>query len=120
MQQQYTSESIRNLALVGHTGSGKTSLAEMLLHKAGAIAAPGSVDRGTSILDYGSQEKEFHHSLDTTICSFQTEGVHVHLIDTPGYPDFIGRSISVLPAVEMAALVVSAQAGVEPGSVRMM
>src|SRR5210317_843369 len=106
-------ESVRNIALVGPAGAGKTTLAERLLAKAGAIKAPGSVDRGTTVCDFDAQERELKHSLETTLCHFQHEGTRINLIDTPGYPDFIGRSISVLPAVETAALVLSAQAGIE-------
>jgi elongation factor G len=117
---QYTSESIRNIALVGHAGAGKTTLAEVLLHHAGAIPTPGSVERGTTVLDFDPQEKEFRHSLDTALCAFESDGIQIHLIDTPGYPDFLGRSVSVLPAVETAALVINAQGGLETGSIRMM
>jgi elongation factor G len=113
-------ESVRNIALVGPAGAGKTTLAERLLAKAGAIKAPGSVDRGTTVCDFDAQERELKHSLETTLCHFQHEGTRINLIDTPGYPDFIGRSISVLPAVETAALVLSAQAGIESGIRRLM
>jgi elongation factor G len=65
-------------------------------------------------------EKELLHSLDASITSFEAHGKHVNLIDTPGYPDFLGRSISVLPAVETAAIVINAQSGIEPMTLRMM
>ena len=65
-------------------------------------------------------EKEHQHSLDVGITSFNAHGKHINLIDTPGLPDFVGRSISVLPAVETAAIVINAQAGVEPVTQRMM
>lgn len=117
---QYTSEAIRNLALVGHAGAGKTTLAEAILLKAGAIGSAGSVERGTCVTDFDPQEKSLQHSLDTAICSFEDGGVHINLIDTPGYPDFVGRSISILPAVETAMLVINAQSGLETVSLRMM
>ncbi|MBM5812870.1 MAG: elongation factor G [Gammaproteobacteria bacterium] len=111
---------IRNVALVGHAGAGKTLLAEALLFAAGAIRAKGSVARGTTVCDHDPQSRRLQHSVDATLCWFETAGVHVNLIDTPGYPDFIGRSLSVLEAVETAAIVVSAVNGVEPNTQRMM
>ncbi len=116
----YNAEDVRNLALVGHAGSGKTTLVEALLAATGVIPAPGSVTRGTTVCDFDPLEKELQHSLDTSITSFNTAGKHINLIDTPGYPDFLGRSIAVLPAVETAALVINAQAGIEPMSIRLM
>ena len=111
---------IRNLALIGPAGSGKTLLAEALLTQAGAIRAKGSLQRGTTVCDFDPQEKKLQHSLDAAICTFETDGTRVNLIDTPGYPDFIGRSLSVLEAVETAALVVSATSGVDPITQRLM
>jgi elongation factor G len=116
----YTSADIRNIALVGHGGSGKTTLTERLLHKAGVIGTPGSVERGNTVADYDPQEKDLQHSLDSAICSMDLGGVHINLIDTPGFPDFIGRAICVLPAVETAAVVVSATAGVETVTQKIM
>ena len=111
---------IRNLALVGHASAGKTLLAEALLAESGAIAAKGSLERGTTVCDFDPQEKKQLHSLDSAICHLETGGTFVNLLDTPGIPDFIGRSLSVLEAVETAAVVVSAVNGVEPMTQRMM
>ncbi len=111
---------IRNIALVGHAGAGKTLLAEALLLEAGAIRAKGSLARGTTVGDYDPQEKKLQHSLDASICTFENGGQRVHMIDTPGFPDFIGRSLSMLEAVETAAIVVNATTGVEPVTQRMM
>lgn len=111
---------IRNLALVGHAGAGKTLLAEALLLEAGAIRAKGSLVRGTTVCDFDPQEKKLQHSLDAAICTFENGEQRVNLIDTPGFPDFLGRSLSVLEAVETAAVVVSAVTGVEPVTQRMM
>ena len=116
----HSTADIRNIALVGHAGSGKTLLAEALLAGAGAIAAKGSLDRGSTVCDFDAQEKRLLHSLDSAVCHFETAGTQVNLLDTPGIPDFIGRSLSVLEAVETAAVVVSAVAGVEPMTQRMM
>src|SRR5271169_2802718 len=109
-----------NLALVGHAGSGKTSLAEALLHAAGAIRAKGSVARGTTVCDFDPLEKRQQHSLDASACGFEVHGRRVTLLDTPGLPDFVGRAVSVLAAVETAAVVVNANTGVESMTHRMM
>ena len=111
---------IRNIALVGHAAAGKTLLAEALLVGAGAIHTKGSLDRGTTVCDFDAQEKRLLHSLDPAICHFEMGDTRVHLLDTPGIPDFIGRSLSVVEAVETAAVVVSAVAGIEPMTQRMM
>jgi elongation factor G len=116
----YNAEDVRNIALVGHAGAGKTTLVEALLAATGVISEPGRVDKGSTVCDYDPLEKELHHSLDIGITSFNAHGKHINLIDTPGFPDFLGRSISVLPAVETAALVINAQSGIEPVTQRMM
>lgn len=111
---------VRNIAFIGPAGTGKTTLIESLLATSGAIPAAGSVDRGTSVCDYDPQEKALRHSLDPKICHLRHKDVLINVLDTPGYPDFIGRSISVLPAAESAGLVLSAQAGIEGGIRRLM
>ncbi|MCP4040414.1 MAG: elongation factor G [Gammaproteobacteria bacterium] len=117
---KYSSEEIRNIALVGHGGSGKTTLAEMLLLKAGSINEAGSVEKGTTVCDHDLQEQKLQHSLESALASMDFSGRHINLIDTPGLPDFIGRAISVLSAVETAAVVVDATAGIELTTQRMM
>src|SRR5512141_994265 len=117
---QFATENIRTLALVGHGGSGKTTLAEALLLKSGAIQNGGSVERGTTISDFDPLEKTFQHSLRASVLHLETSGTRVHMIDTPGYPDFIGQAIGALDAVETAAVVVSAQSGIEMIASRMM
>jgi elongation factor G len=109
-----------NVALVGHAGSGKTTLAEALLYAAGATRARGSTARGTTVCDFDPLEKRQLHSLDAALCGFTIHGRRVTLIDAPGLPDFVGRSVSVLAAVESAAVVVNAATGVEPMTLRMM
>jgi elongation factor G len=111
---------IRNLALVGQAGAGKTTLAEALLLAAGALRAKGSVARGTTVSDYDPQEKRLQHSLDAAILCFGTRGKRIQLIDTPGLADFAGRALPALEAVEAAAVVVDAVAGVEPATHQMM
>ncbi len=116
----YATENIRTVALVGHGAAGKTTLAEALLVKAGALPAAGSVERGTSASDFDPMEKTYQHSLRSSLLHFETNGTRVHLIDTPGFPDFIGQSIGALDAVETAAIVVNAQSGIEMITSRMM
>jgi len=117
---KFTTDAIRTIALVGHGAAGKTTLAEALLHKAGAIPAPGSVDRGTTVCDFDPLEKEFKHSLASAIVNFEYHDTHIHLIDTPGYPDFLGQSLNALAAVETAVVVINAQNGLEMVTKRMM
>ncbi|NNJ84862.1 MAG: GTP-binding protein, partial [Gammaproteobacteria bacterium] len=116
----YTTFDIRNIALVGHGGAGKTTLTDALLYKAGIIVAQGDVTKGTTVCDFDPQEKEHQRSLNSALVSFDYDGKHINLLDTPGYPDFLGRAISVLPAVETAAVVIEARAGVEMSGRRMM
>jgi elongation factor G len=116
----YTTSGIRNIALVGQAGAGKTSLVETLLLQAGATRSRGSLARGTTVSDFDPQEKRLQHSLDSTICSFDYNGTHINLIDTPGYPDFLGRTLSVLEAVEAVAVVVSAVAPLDTFTERLM
>jgi len=116
----YTTQDIRNIALVGSAGAGKTLLLEALLHQAGATRSKGSLQRGTTVSDFDAQEKRLQHSIDTAICSFDSGPTHFTLIDTPGFPDFFGRTLSVLEAVESVGIVVSAAAGVDTVTERLM
>jgi len=117
---QAATQNIRTLALVGQTGSGKTSLAEALLFKAGAIGAPGSLERGTTVSDFDPMERRAQHSLNAAVVHFNHHDTRIHLIDTPGYSDFVGQSMTALEAVETAAVVISASTGIEMMSARMM
>ncbi|MBV8402553.1 MAG: GTP-binding protein, partial [Gammaproteobacteria bacterium] len=116
----YTTSGIRNIALVGPAGAGKTSLVETLLLQAGATRSRGSLARGTTVSDFDPQEKRLQHSLDSTICSFDVNGTHINIIDTPGYPDFLGKTLAVLEAVEAVVVVVSAVSGVDTFTERLM
>ena len=104
---------IRTMALVGQSGAGKTSLAEALLAKAGVIPAVGSVERGTTVCDYTPLEKQLQHSLKLAVASFDAQDTRIHLLDTPGYPDFLGHALPAFAAVETAAIVINAQNGLE-------
>ena len=113
-------QAIRSIALVGQTGSGKTSLAEALLCKAGAIGAPGSLERGSTVSDFDPMERRAQHSLNSAVMHLTHRGARVHLIDTPGYADFVGQSMTALEAVETAAIVINASTGIEAVSAHMM
>ena len=117
---QFETSNIRSIALVGHGAAGKTTLAEALLVAAGALPAAGSVERGTTVSDGDPLEKTWQHSLRSSVMHLESAGTRIHLVDTPGYPDFVGQSIAALDAVETAAVVVSAGAGVEMITSRMM
>ncbi len=116
----YSTEDIRNIAFVGQAGAGKTTLVERLLYAAGEIPAMGSVARGDTVCDFDPQEKALQHSLDVSLVNLNTQGRHINILDTPGYIDFMGRTISVLAAVETAAVVVNAAVGIEAVTQRMM
>jgi len=116
----YTTESIRNIAFVGHGGAGKTSLIEALLHASGAIPAMGELARGTTVCDFEPDERERQHSISSALANTDYDGSHINMLDTPGYPDFAGRAISVLPAAETALLVINAKSGIETNTRRMM
>ncbi|TDJ36364.1 MAG: elongation factor G [Gammaproteobacteria bacterium] len=116
----YTTADIRNVCLVGPGHSGKTQLAEALLFAGGAIAKPGSVEGGDTVCDFAPRERQQGHSLYPSVCHFTHADIHVNLIDTPGYWDFYGRAVSVLPAVETAAVVIDAVAGIDTVAQRVM
>src|SRR5687768_18429133 len=101
------------MALVGQSGAGKTTLAEALLAKAGAIPAAGSVERGTTVCDYTPLEKQLQHSLKLTVASFDFQDHRIHLLDTPGYPDFLGRALPAFAAVATAATAITSPHGSE-------
>ena len=116
----YRTEDIRNITLVGHSGSGKTTLVEALLAKSGKIGEAGTIERGTTTTDHDPLEKEYQHSLDSAIASLDFEGVHINLIDTPGFPDFRGPTLTGMAATETTALVINAHNGIELSTRRLM
>ena len=116
----YSTADIRNVCLVGPSHAGKTLLTEALLHAGGKIPEKGSIEKGTCVSDFTARERETGHSQYNSVCHLDHEGIHVNLIDTPGYRDFFGRALSVMPAAETAAIVVNATKGVEEMTRRMM
>lgn len=116
----YSTQQIRNVALAGHPGAGKTTLFEALLHAGGALQVAGTIERGTTVSDHDPIEKARGHSIDTAIASTDHGGMHVNLIDTPGYPEFRGPALSAFSAVDTALIVVDADTGVAHGTRRLM
>ncbi len=116
----YTTADIRNVCLVGPGQAGKTQLAEALLYAGGAIPSFGSVQQGDTVSDFSASERQIGHSLSPSVCHLDHSGIHVNLIDTPGYRDFYGRALSILPAVETAVVVINAENGIEEMTRRYM
>ncbi|MDO8683611.1 MAG: elongation factor G [Armatimonadota bacterium] len=113
---KYAIDAIRNIALAGHSGSGKTSLVESLLFAAGAVERLGRVDDGTATTDYDADETKRKISINTALAPCEWQGRKLNLLDTPGYPDFIGDVISALRVAESAVLTLEAVSGVEVGT----
>jgi elongation factor G len=112
----YKADAIRNIALIGHGGCGKTSLAEALLFASGGIDRLGKVDEGTTISDYDPDEIKRKISINATLTPCEWQGTKMNVIDTPGYADFMGDVKSALRVVEGAIIVVCAVSGMEVGT----
>ena len=113
---EYTTESIRNLALVSHSSAGKTMLAEALLHFTGATTRVGSIKDGTTVSDFEEEEIRRGLSLSTAVIPVEYKDHKINLLDTPGYTDFVGEVISALYVADGAVVLVDAVAGVEVGT----
>src|SRR5256885_12154847 len=107
---------IRNVAVTGHGGSGKTTLVETLLHLVGATSRLGKVDDGTSILDTDPEEHKRRITINMALASFTHEGTKINLLDTPGFADFAGDRHAALRVADAALVVVDASAGVQVGT----
>ena len=114
----YTTDKIRNVALLGHAGSGKTSLVEAIAYLAGMTSRMGTVANGNTLSDYEKEEVKRGISLKTTVIPVEWDGVKVNLLDTPGSPDFIGETEEAVSVADAAVIVVSGKAGIEPGTKR--
>ena len=110
---KYQVQDIRNVALIGHGATGKTTLADLMLFKAGVASRAGSVDDGSSLLDIDDEEKDRKSSISSSFVHFEHAKKRINLVDTPGYPDFVGQMIGALSAVETAVITISAAAGIE-------
>lgn len=112
----YTTEQIRNVALIAHGGAGKTSLAEAMLYTSGAITRQGKVEAGTTTMDFDPEEIKRQITTNTSLAPVEWAGVKINLLDTPGYFDFIGDVAGALRVADAAVVCVSAVAGVEVGT----
>jgi elongation factor G len=116
---KYETKDIRNIVLVGHNSSGKTTLGEAMLFKAKASARMGSVDDGTSIFDFEPEEKERKNSIDLAVASVNVQGREINILDAPGYPDFVGEAICGINAVETAVICINAVDGIRVNTRKM-
>ena len=114
--QPTTPDRIRNVALISHGGAGKTSLAEAMLFDAGAISRLGSVEAGTTTLDWDPDEHKRNQSINLAIGSLEHDGTRITIVDTPGYADFQADVVEALAAVDAVIVVIDASAGVEVGT----
>ncbi len=110
---KYKVEDIRNIVMCGHGSAGKTTLVDSLLTSTGTLNRQASVDDGTSICDFDEEEKQHKYSIEASVVNFDHAEKHFNVIDTPGYPDFIGGVIGAMRGVDTAAITINAQAGIE-------
>lgn len=116
MMKGYTSENIRNVALLGHGGCGKTTFLESALHASGVTKKLGSIEAGNTVSDYDKMEIERGYSINTTVVPVEWKENKINFIDTPGYPDFVGEVNAALRAADAALILVDAGAGVQVGT----
>ena len=114
--QNIETKRIRNLALLGHSGSGKTSLAEALLHVAGASDRFGNVPDGTTVCDYDPEEIKRGFSLGSKVAPFMWKNTKINVLDTPGFLDFVGEVKQALRVADAALILVDGKAGIEVGT----
>ncbi|QQS37653.1 MAG: elongation factor G [Ignavibacteriales bacterium] len=113
---EYGADSVRNIALIGHGGSGKTSLSEILLYTAGEINRIGSIAEGNTVSDYSPNEIEKQISISTALMHLEWNNTKINILDTPGYTDFIGDVKSAMRVCDTAVMVLKSAEGVEVGS----
>ena len=114
----YSAEQIRNFALAGHAGSGKTTLADLMLYKAGQVDRQGDIASKTSVSDYRPDEQERQCSIYATPLHFDWNKHHLFVVDTPGYADFFGEAKAAITIADVAVIAVNASAGIEMGTIR--
>lgn len=108
-----STQNIRNVAFCGHGSAGKTTLVDRILVQTGTLNANPSVDNGTSICDFDPEEKNHQYSIEASVVHVEHAGKRLNIIDTPGYPDFIGQAIGALHGVDTALITINAQSGIE-------
>ncbi len=113
---KFDTKSIRNIALLGHGGSGKTSLAESMLYIAGATDRLGKVEDGNTVCDYDAEEIKRGFTLSASLANIEWKGIKINILDTPGYLDFAGEVNQALRVAGSAVITVDAKAGVEVGT----
>jgi elongation factor G len=113
---QYTTEQIRNVVLLSHSGAGKTALSEAMLYSTGAITRLGKVDQGNTTSDYDPDEVKRKSSIYLSLVPCEWQGMKVNIMDTPGYADFIGEVTAAVRVADSAVIVVCAASGVEVGT----
>ena len=112
----YTTDKIRNVALLGHGGCGKTSLAEAMAYLSGITSRMGKVDDGNTVSDFGKEEQKRKISISTSVIPVEWEGYKVNILDTPGFFDFAGEVEEAISAAGAAIIVVNGKSGVEVGA----
>ena len=112
----YTTDKIRNVAIVGHGGTGKTTLAEAMLFHTGANSRLGKVDDDSSIMNYDPEEIKRKATVNTSLAAIEYKDCKINVLDAPGFDDFLGEVYKIAGAVDMAIVTVNAQSGVEVGT----
>ncbi|WBW97956.1 elongation factor G [Oceanirhabdus sp. W0125-5] len=112
----YKTSNLRNVGIIGHGGSGKTTLTEALLYYTKAIDRMGSVEEGTTLSDYDPEEKRRHNSISTSVALCEWDDIKINLVDIPGYFDFVGEMVQGLKAVDLAMITVCGKSGIEVGT----
>ena len=112
----YTTDKIRNVVLLGHGGSGKTSLVEAMAYLSGITSRMGKVSDGNTVSDFGKEEQKRQISISTSVVPIEWEGIKINILDTPGFFDFVGEVEEAVSAADAAIIVVSGKAGVEVGT----
>ena len=112
----YTINNLRNVGLIGHNGSGKTSLAESILYYSKATERLGKIEDGTTILDFDLEEKKRQFSISLSVAPVEVDGIKINIVDIPGYADFQGELVQGMRAVDVGMIVVSGVSGVKAGT----
>ena len=116
----YRTDEIRNVVLLGHGGSGKTSLVEAMLYVSGATNRMGKVDESSTVSDFDKEEQKRGFSISTSLVPIEWEKAKINILDTPGYFDFVGEVEEAVRAADAAVIVVSGKAGVQVGTEKSM